>query len=296
MGHGFRSGLVLGLIVSLGVVLLARRRAPAPAPDGQAQPWAGLAFVAASVLALVGEFTLEAGFVLGLLALSIGALLTTEAGPLVRMAAAVPGAIILARSIDVHHPGWATVVMLVVTVAGGVLVADFDRAYATTGLPPVLLAVTVLGVYVTTPDTDHAVILAGAVLPVALLGALRLGLGPGSVLGLGSGLGPGLGVVGSSLVAGLVSWVVVTDGAGRPGAVVGGFACLGLLVLEPVVRRASRVRPDTLALATVHVVLVAVCSRVAGLRTPASQALAISAAAYVAAAVLLVVLGRRRKS
>jgi hypothetical protein len=37
-------------------------------------------------------------------------------------------------------------------------------------------------------------------------------------------------------VAAVLVWVVATGGAGRPGSVVGGLACLGLLCVEPAVR------------------------------------------------------------
>jgi hypothetical protein len=283
--HGFRSGLVLGLLAALGVALLAATERG----KRRVRPGAGLGFTVAAVLALTREFTLGSDFVLGLVVLAAGGWLTRRVdGPVVRMLAAVPGAVFLARSTDLHDPSWAVAVMLVVTVVGGTLVADFDRSFATTGLPPVLLAVTVLGVYVTTPDTDHAVILLGVALPIAGLGW------PRPIASLGA--------AGSSLVTGLVSWVVVTDGAARPGAIVGALACLGLLVLEPASRWTSRARaavesslpvgsvPLLLAL---HVGVVAVCSRVAGLRTPATQALVISAVTYALVAAVLVGVGRR---
>jgi hypothetical protein len=107
------------------------------------------------------------------------------------------------------------------------------------------------------------------------------------------------------VAAALVSWTAVVDGLGRPGAIVGGVACLGLLAVAPLVRAAlERGRPlrrrpdqpvslplrDALAVGAVHLALVAACSRIAGLRTSASQALAISAVAYALAAAALVAL------
>src|SRR4029450_1154384 len=42
--------------------------------------------------------------------------------------------------------------------------------------------------------------------------------------------------------AGLLVWVIATDGAGRPGSMVGGLACLGVLAGEPVARPLGRPR------------------------------------------------------
>jgi hypothetical protein len=102
---------------------------------------------------------------------------------------------------------------VVATVVGGALVADCDRSWGRRGLTPVLLAVTVLGIYGTTPDTEHARVLAGVALPIALLGWPRP---------LAS-----LGAAGSSVATALVSWTAVVDGLGRPGAVAGAIAGLG---------------------------------------------------------------------
>jgi hypothetical protein len=278
----FRTGVLFGLLASVGVglgVALARR----------ALPLAGVAFGVATVLSLVELFTVEVAFVAGLIVLAVAGGLACRRGPVVRVVAAVPGALLFTRGTDLHDPGWAMGTILVVTLVGGVLVADFDQSFGRTGLPPVLLAVTALGIYGTTPDTEHSAILAGAALSIALLGWPRP---------LAS-----LGVAGSLITTALVAWDVVLDGMSRHGAVVGGLACLGMLVVEPVVRWASqraggagRRLParDTLWVAALHLGVVVVCSRVAGLRTSATQSLVISSVAYGAAAALLVSSRRRR--
>jgi hypothetical protein len=48
---------------------------------------------------------------------------------------------------------------------------------------------------------------------------------------------------------------------------------------------------DAVVVAGLHLGVVAVCSRLAGLRTPATQAVAVSAVAYVMAAAALVAAG-----
>jgi len=283
---GFDAAVLLGLAfaVPVALVALATRRV---------LPLAGLAFGAAAVLALDDRYTVEPGVVTALAvlaagglvadALAAGGLLAERWAPVAYAAGALPGAVLLTGATEVETPDWARPALAGVTVVGGALVAAFDRSHGHRGLPPVLLAVTAFGAYVTTPDTEHTALVLGAALPVALLGWPR----PLASLGVG----------GSLVATALVSWNVAVDGVGRPGAIVGGLACLGMFAVAPVVGRVTR-RADAdvgddsllqaLLVAGLHVVLVAVCSRVAGLRDAAPEALVICAVAYAAAAALLV--------
>jgi hypothetical protein len=288
---GFQTGLVFGLVAAVAVGLAAAIARPV-------RPWAGLAFGAAAVVAMADQFASADRFpvtgdlVVGLAVLAAGGVVAGRWPLAVRMAAAGPGAVLVARSTDVTEPGWAVPTIVVATVVGGALAGDCDRTLGRWGLPPVMLAATVLGVYGTTPDTEHAMVLAGASLAIALLGWPRP---------LAS-----LGVAGSFVAAALVSWTAVVDGLGRPGAVVGAVACLGVLAVEPVVRRAVSARRrlgrssltarDALVVGALHLGLVAACSRVAGLRTSAGQALAISAFAYALVAGALVAVSVRSPS
>ncbi len=195
-------------------------------------------------------------------------------------------------------PGWWIVAALVL----GALAADYDvprtrprkRELAPSfgggfGATPVLLAVTVFGVWVTVPETQHVVVLMGAVLPVAAVAFLWP---------------TRLGIPGSFAAVAVIAWVVEVDGQARDGAVVGSLACLGLLLLEPVLRRAGLVphdepapeRTSKLPLSragslVVHGVLVAWCSRVAGMMDSAVLAGALVVVGYVVAGV---VVGRMR--
>ena len=134
------------------------------------------------------------------------------------MVATSPGALVLGAALPDGWPFWIRTVVSVSAVVGGLLVQDADRA-----LPrpmPLLLAIGALGVYLCVPDTEA---------PKALLGALLAG----AVIGLVPRLRASLGV---TMVTGLFVWVVGVGGLGRPGSVVGGIACLGVLVLISVVR------------------------------------------------------------
>jgi hypothetical protein len=84
-------------------------------------------------------------------------------------------------------------------------------------------------------------------------------------------------VAGALVAAGLLVWMVATDGAARPGSIVGGLACLGVLAVEPPARRLAGRRPGgplpAPVLAAAHLVLVAVAARVVGRRETVAEAL-----------------------
>jgi hypothetical protein len=78
-------------------------------------------------------------------------------------------------------------------------------------------------------------------------------------------------------------WTVATGGAGRPGSVVGGLACLGLLAAEPLARLLDprhRSPLDRLgrrwlpwSALVAHLLLVAIASRIVGRAETVAQAL-----------------------
>lgn len=268
---GFRTGLLLSGAATLvvGLVALVSRRT---------LPVAGAVFAAAALYAVDDRFGLDGDVALGVALLAAGGYVATRWGPLAHLVAAVPGAWVLAGSPDLDDPSWARPTVVGTALVGGVLVAAFDRAHEATGVPPVLLAVTVCGVYLTTPDTEHSVILVGAALPLVVLCWPR----PLASLGVGGALA----------ATAVIGWDVAIDGVGRDGAVVGGIACLGVLAIEPLVRLVARRAPDTsvrhaLVLTAVHVGVVVVCSRIGGLRSSAGEAAAICAVGWVVAAAVL---------
>ena len=166
-----------------------------------------------------------------------------------------------------REPALAPVVAVAAAVAAGALLADFDRRRRD-GLALSLWAVSVAGVWATVPDVESAVVVLGAALPPALLGW------PSPL----ARSGVSLGVAGSLAGAGLLVWVVATDGAGRPGSMVGGLACLGVLGVEPLARRLGGRGPGLptlppLPLAAAHLALVAVAARVVGRPETVAEAL-----------------------
>jgi hypothetical protein len=288
-------GFQTGALASAGGVVVVALVALLVGGGPRRNPWAGLVFAGATLVGLDHQDMLPDDLVTALAVLAVGALVgevlsrTVVDGTLslaIQAVVVAPGAWLVAKAAEVDDPTWVTPALLVVIIAGSALAADFDRWVAadggwTTGLSPVLLAVTVGGVWVTVPETQHAVVLAGAAVPVALLGWPR----PFASLG----------VTGSALAVALVAWTSAVDGVGRHGAIVGGLACLGMFLLGPALRRYFGVRPDWPTLLVAHVVLVGLCSRVAGLRSDAATALVLAAAAYIGIGALTCAWSRRQR-
>jgi len=204
-------------------------------------------------------------------------------------AAAGVGALAAAGVIPAgREAGLAPAVAVAAVLVAGALLADFDRRRPD-GLALPLWAVTVAGVWATVPDVEAAVVVLGAALPPALLGW------PGPLAR--SGL-VALGLAGSLASAALLVWVVATDGAARPGSMVGGLACLGVLAVEPVARRLAGRGPGgqplpPLPVAVGHLALVAVAARVVGRRETVAEALPLAVAALAAGLAVAVVALRR---
>jgi hypothetical protein len=204
-------------------------------------------------------------------------------------ALAALGALPMPLAPDLLGAGLRLLVALVMVV-GGWLLADFDRRWRGDGLGPVLVAVSAAGIYATVPDTEQALVALGVAVPLAALGwPLPLAA---------------LGRAGAFAATGVLLWVTATGGAGRASSVVGGVACLGLLAVEPLARRLQPGHRSVLealpggrwrvpAATAVHLGLVYLASRVAGLRPTVTQA-ALLAAAVLIGATLLALLAATR--
>lgn len=242
--------------------------------------------------AAAGSDELLAGLLLGVVALAVG---LAAAGR--RRLAPVAGvlfavAVVTGVQLTVGLPGepvpgpWLALVAALVAAAVAVPLADFDARWRHRGLGPVLLPVSLLGVYATVPDTEMALVALGAALPLSLLGW------PVALASWGR--------AGAWAVAGSLVWVTASGGVGRASAVVGGVASLGLLAVEPIARRLHPGRRSVLTrlpegrlgapvAAAAQLVLVYVASRVAGTRPSVASAAAVALAATVVAVALAVV-------
>jgi len=249
-------------------------------PDPFAGRWdalaVGLAFGAAAAVAALAAARARRGHALAALA------------GLAPAAAAAGALAATGRFAAAPAPALPAVAAGAAAVAAGALLADFDR-HRRDGLTWPLWAVTVAGVWATVPDVESAVVVLGAALPPALLGWPSPLARRGPVA---------LGVAGALAAAGLLVWVVATDGAARPGSIVGGLACLGVLAAEPLARRlggrgaGDRSLPAPVLVAA-HLALVAVAARVVGRRETVAEALPLAAAELAVALALAVAAWRR---
>lgn len=240
---------------------------------------AGLLLVGAGLEALLQVHGAPARLLLGVGALALAGTVIDlgrgRVGSIVGAVVAAVGAGLVVSSPGLADGGWVEPLLAATVLAGGLGVAAFDRRWHRHGLAPVLLALSFLGAYLTLPDTEEAATVLGASLPLALLGW------PSPFARVGTG--------GAMAAAGLLAWTAGVGGVGRPAAVIGAAASLGVFLVEPLAHRipvgwrAER-RGGAAAglLVVLHVVLVVVAARVAGLRVQAWEAAALALVALAA--------------
>ena len=284
---GVRGGLVaFGVTVVLGLLWWRTR------PDAAPLPIAGLAAAVACAYALRERLGLPDRVLLGLALLALAGLVVD----IMRMSiayvvvGAIPGAVVIASVDAPINALWARSLVVATTVIGGIAVASFDRRWTRHGLGAPLVAMWVLGAYVTLPDTEAALAMLGATVVVAVSAwPLRLAC---------------VGACGALPIAGLIGWTARYSGTGRVSSMVGAVACAGVLVVEPATRllrgfgtgpldvlvNPSRGRWWTLlAVAPVQLALVFVAGRIAGLSREVERAVVVVAVeAIVAIAASLV--------
>ncbi|MGH8928762.1 MAG: hypothetical protein ACRDWH_10455 [Acidimicrobiia bacterium] len=272
----FLAGLRWGGItaaVGLAVGLGWRRRLKKPAPV------AGLAAVVAAALAMsiTGPLPSMVWAGLGLLALAGAIFPWTRRIPFLPLLVAFPGAWLIGRS-GLPGPDWVVSVVSVVVAVVGPVAAWFDEDADGSPTPAWLFAIAAAGVWVTVPDTEEALVLLGAIAAATLLSW------PLGVARLGS--------VGVHALVGLYMWVVAWGGRGREGAVVGAVAALGMLFAAPVAAWMARNRNVATTgwaavwLVVLQILVVAVSTRVGGLRPDPFDAAAIAVPALLAALLL----------
>ncbi|MGI9120000.1 MAG: hypothetical protein ACR2G7_07765 [Acidimicrobiales bacterium] len=248
---------------------------------------AGLLLAVAALLAVRQRFPLPDGLVLGIFLLTVaGMALEVRTAPgrmgeVIGLVLVAPGAWLVTGALEFDR-AWSRTLLAGVIVAVATLVADADQHRRHLALGPALVAMSVGGMFITLPETSRALAMLGTAVPLAALGW------PVRLASLGRG--------GAYAVAGLVVWVAMRDGGGRPGATVGAIACLGILLVEPVTR--WLVGPDELGallrtrwalpgFILLHLALVLFLARVAGLQTTAAAALAFGAIGLALAVGLL---------
>jgi hypothetical protein len=262
------SGFIVALLTAAGVSLVAVVIA-----RGTTRSIAlAVAVGVAAFAGLAAEDVLPGALVVAVFLLAAGALVARNRSFAFRAAAVAPGAVVLVTLAAPGTPGWSRGLVFV-----AVLIASPSSEIVDHRLPSLafaFIALSSLGVYATVPDTEQARSLVGALLPVAVAAVASHRLSES---------------VGPSVSVAFVAWGGLVGGVGRPGSVVGAIGCLGVLALGPLARLSPPIR-----LIVVHLVVVALASRVVGLRQSAWAALAIAVPMMVVAAVVLVVGQRGR--
>jgi len=256
---GFWTALVLGGLGTAFVWARARHAHP--------EPGVAVVAVVAALVALRIDDRLPLAAVVGVALLVAGEWFTRELVPGVRVLALVPGALVLGASLPHGWPFWARLLVVVTAAGGGALAVAAGRC--TPRWLPVLFAVGAVGVYVCVPDTEAPKCLLGALVATALVAWW-----PDAVP-----------TVGFAALTGLFAWVAAYGGVGRSGAVVGGIACLGVIVLVPAFVALTTSREGVTTLVLVQCALVVFVARVAGFEDGAGIALGLSLVGFAVAAV-----------
>ncbi len=200
---------------------------------------------------------------------------------------ALPGAWWVARVVELPGRDWVTWFLLAWIVVGAGAIAGLDRRFAATGYGPVLVTVSIAGMFATLPDTESILPIFGVALPMVLLAWPK----PLAYLGA-LGVYPALG---------FLAWAIAEGGVGREGSIIGAAASLALLLIEPIARWAANGRSPfdvlefgwrrTFGLALLQAGVVLMMARGAGLMRSAFAAAVIAVIVFVVMAVLLARVG-----
>ena len=267
-------GLAAGVAaaVAVWVVALVAHEAGRPGPV----PVAGLALVAAGLWATSLVRPLPPGVAVAVAGVGVVGLV-----PVARRSVAV-GAVLAAPfavylAVEASATTWIRVAIVVAASLGAAVVAATDGRPRWSELTPALYALSVAGVFAAVPDTEEVAALLGVAVAIAVVGW------PSGIASLGR--------VGAGSATALLVWVVAVGGRGRPPSIVGGLACLGILVAVPggewLRRRWSgsrRVRRSAVACLVVHTGVVLIASRGAGIRAEMGPAVVLSVVALAIAA------------
>jgi hypothetical protein len=184
-------------------------------------------------------------------------------------------------AVDTSTTSWIRFAVLVVASLGSVACSRADEVWAHEAVTPGLLFGSACGVFLAVPDTEEALVLVCAAALAALAGwPLRLAT---------------LGRAGAGSACAVLAWVVAIGGRGRTPSIVGGLACLGVLVWLAAVpwlrirfgRSAAHPRltgvRQILTLVAVQAGVVLVASRVSGVSDELGFAVVVAAVTAVAA-------------
>ncbi|MGH8913629.1 MAG: hypothetical protein ACRDZM_03840 [Acidimicrobiia bacterium] len=267
----FRAG-VLAALVGLAVLFAASR-------EETTTRWWGVVFTLAAVIVVNTVVGRSLGVSSGLFALGVGGWLLGPAGDRPTRwfgwLLVVAGALLVGWRGGLDDIDWLPLAGPVAILIGGSALMLWSMRLPHRLLGP-MMAITAFGIWVTVPETEHARVLLGVALPLALatLAPMRSRLS----------------TAGAFALAGLVVWVVGIGGDARPASIIGGWASLGALAILPVVRPnpTELMERRPLLIVGIHALFVLLASRVIGLWESAVIA---SVAVLVVSVVAFVVFG-----
>jgi hypothetical protein len=263
----FMYGGLIGLIALLVIAFVT--------PDQKQRLDWGVVFAAAFLLTIGLTVGRRLGLMLGVGTLALGGWLARPPHGSTRVIFGwlllVAGAVLIVWRGGLPDIGWVTLLAPLLILSGGAALASWSTNLPQEVLGP-MVAISAFGIWATVPDTEAARALLGVSLPMAL-GTVRP-------------IRDTLSYAGAFPLVAIMVWATAVGGEGRPASIVGGWACLGALVILPLYRRSIRswVESRPLLVVLFHVVLVGVASRVIGLWESVGLAvvavLALGVAAY----------------
>jgi hypothetical protein len=270
------AGLVVGVGAVLVVVAVAEIRRQSGRAVAPTEPWpyGGVLSAAAGLLALAMVGPLPWEVVLGVVGVTAAVDLAVATGQQtwVRAAVALPFAAFIATSPELPDRPWFQLAVIGSIAAGGALAASTDTRWRRDAAAPVLAAVSAAGIYAAVPDTEHALAIAGVLVPFALLSW------PVPLVRLGAG--------GAAGTVALVLWAAAYGSRGRPASFLGTIACLGLLAALAIGPRLAPSVPSlldglgqrlrVLALGVLQAVVALFAARTAGLQSEVLPAIALA--------------------
>jgi hypothetical protein len=272
--------------VAAGIVGLAILYAVGPLRNGRADGlWAWL-LAGAGVVWIHFQVGRRLSLVLALFVLGLGGWLldrsrgraNSTSWTVVAWVSILLGAYLFSARSGLPVIDWLRVAAPVVAVVSALAIRRWGEAYQPEYLG-MLFAISAFGIWTTVPDTEGARMLLGAALPMAF----------GTFNPIGGSTRGG----GAFALTGLATWIVALGGETRPASIVGGWACLGLVVAIPLIlrnRSLAHLRPW--AVIAGHVVVVVVAARVIGLQESLAVALAGFSILILAVVAAVAVLGR----
>ncbi|MEX0796157.1 MAG: hypothetical protein WEB67_13970 [Acidimicrobiia bacterium] len=183
------------------------------------------------------------------------------------------GAVLFSTRSGLPGIAWVRISAPLVLVLAAVALREWGEAERREYLGPMFF-LSAFGIWTAVPDTESARILLGAAIPMAL----------GTLRPIGTRIyGPG-----AFALTGLAIWVVARGGEARPASIIGGWACLGILVALPLL---LRVRPladiEMWKVVVAHAVTVLVAARIIGLQ----ESMGVAMAGVTILVVVLVAIG-----